>query len=102
MADTGTTHVTYYSPDQENVGPFRTLLVFTLMMVTAPIGLYFMSKTVVFEGIFDVDPQTANIYSAIVAVVTIHLVLALAVYVLYGDDLGLRRTVTPSASKKKD
>ncbi|XP_078601138.1 vacuolar ATPase assembly integral membrane protein VMA21-like isoform X1 [Branchiostoma floridae x Branchiostoma japonicum] len=101
MADTRTTHVTYYGPDQENIGPFRTLLVFTLLMVTAPIGLYFMSKTLVFEGIFDVDPQTANIYSAIVAVVTIHLVLALAVYVLYGDDLGFR-TVAPPPSKKKD
>lgn len=34
------------------VSALKTLLFFTILMVTLPIGLYFTSKTYVFEGKF--------------------------------------------------
>ncbi|CAH1268421.1 vacuolar ATPase assembly integral membrane protein VMA21-like [Branchiostoma lanceolatum] len=85
MADTRTTHVTYYGPDQDNIGPFRTLLVFTLLMVTAPISLYFMSKTIVFEGMLSMEENDAYFYGAIVAVVVVHIILVMFVVVAFRE-----------------
>ncbi|XP_037978963.1 vacuolar ATPase assembly integral membrane protein VMA21 [Motacilla alba alba] len=63
----------------------RTLLFFTALMITLPVGLYFSSKAYVFEGSLGMSDRDSYFYAAIVAVVTVHVVLALFVYVAWSE-----------------
>ncbi|XP_075797219.1 vacuolar ATPase assembly integral membrane protein VMA21 isoform X1 [Pelodiscus sinensis] len=63
----------------------RTLLFFTALMIILPIGLYFSSKVYVFEGTLGMSNRDSYFYAAIVAVVTVHVVLALFVYVAWNE-----------------
>ncbi|XP_027700861.1 vacuolar ATPase assembly integral membrane protein VMA21 [Vombatus ursinus] len=73
-------------PELRNEGStLKTLLVFTALMVTLPVGLYFSSKSCVFEGTLGMSNQDSYFYAAIVAVVAVHVVLALFVYVAWNE-----------------
>ncbi|XP_014810789.1 PREDICTED: vacuolar ATPase assembly integral membrane protein VMA21 [Calidris pugnax] len=76
-------------PDFRNEGSLtstlRTLLFFTALMITLPVGLYFSSKAYVFEGTLGMSDRDSYFYAAIVAVVTVHVVLALFVYVAWNE-----------------
>ncbi|KAL8180851.1 UNVERIFIED_CONTAM: vacuolar ATPase assembly integral membrane protein vma21 [Gekko kuhli] len=63
----------------------RTLLFFTTLMIFLPIGLYFSSKVYVFEGTLGMSNRDSYFYAAIVAVVAVHFVLALFVYVAWNE-----------------
>ncbi|KAM6117003.1 vacuolar ATPase assembly integral membrane protein VMA21 [Pterocles gutturalis] len=63
----------------------RTLLFFTALMITLPVGLYFSSKAYIFEGTLGMSDKDSYFYAAIVAVVTVHVVLALFVYVAWNE-----------------
>ncbi|KAM9274171.1 vacuolar ATPase assembly integral membrane protein VMA21 [Morus bassanus] len=63
----------------------RTLLFFTALMITLPVGLYFSSKAYIFEGTLGMSDRDSYFYAAIVAVVTVHVVLALFVYVAWNE-----------------
>uniref|UniRef100_A0A8D0DZS5 Vacuolar ATPase assembly factor VMA21 n=1 Tax=Salvator merianae TaxID=96440 RepID=A0A8D0DZS5_SALMN len=63
----------------------RTLLFFTALMIMLPIGLYFSSKAYVFEAVFGMTNRDSYFYAAIVAVVAVHVVLALFVYVAWNE-----------------
>ncbi|XP_036596054.1 vacuolar ATPase assembly integral membrane protein VMA21 isoform X1 [Trichosurus vulpecula] len=76
-------------PELRNEGSLtstlKTLLVFTALMITLPIGLYFSSKSYVFEGTLGLSNRDSYFYAAIVAVVAVHVVLALFVYVAWNE-----------------
>ncbi|XP_048369618.1 vacuolar ATPase assembly integral membrane protein VMA21 [Sphaerodactylus townsendi] len=76
-------------PDPRNEGSLaatlRTLLFFTTLMILLPIGLYFSSKVYVFEGTLGMTNRDSYFYAAIVAVVAVHFVLALFVYVAWNE-----------------
>ncbi|XP_054372335.1 vacuolar ATPase assembly integral membrane protein VMA21 [Molothrus ater] len=55
------------------------------LMITLPVGLYFSSKAYVFEGSLGMSDRDSYFYAAIVAVVTVHVVLALFVYVAWNE-----------------
>ncbi|KAM9063263.1 vacuolar ATPase assembly integral membrane protein VMA21-like isoform 1-T1 [Sarcophilus harrisii] len=63
----------------------KTLLVFSALMITLPIGLYFSSKSYVFEGTLGMSNRDSYFYAAIVAVVSVHLILALFVYFAWNE-----------------
>ncbi|XP_048400847.1 vacuolar ATPase assembly integral membrane protein vma21 [Stegostoma tigrinum] len=63
----------------------KTLLFFTFLMITLPIGLYFGTKSYVFEGTLGMSNRDSYFYAAIVAVVAVHVVLALFVYVAWNE-----------------
>ncbi|XP_062332294.1 vacuolar ATPase assembly integral membrane protein VMA21-like [Osmerus eperlanus] len=63
----------------------KTLLFFTVLMVTVPIGLYFASKAYIFEGTMKMSNSDSYFYAAIVAVLAVHVVLALFVYVAWNE-----------------
>uniref|UniRef100_A0A3Q3F3K3 Vacuolar ATPase assembly factor VMA21 n=1 Tax=Labrus bergylta TaxID=56723 RepID=A0A3Q3F3K3_9LABR len=68
------------------VSALKTLLFFTILMVTLPIGLYFASKAYIFEGeLCDMSSSDSYFYAAIVAVLAVHVVLALFVYVAWNE-----------------
>ncbi|XP_054576200.1 vacuolar ATPase assembly integral membrane protein VMA21-like, partial [Eptesicus fuscus] len=62
----------------------NTPLFFTALMIT--IGLYFTTKSYVFEGAFEICNRDSYFYTAIVIVVTIYLVLSPLVYVTWNKD----------------
>uniref|UniRef100_A0A2K6GY73 Vacuolar ATPase assembly factor VMA21 n=1 Tax=Propithecus coquereli TaxID=379532 RepID=A0A2K6GY73_PROCO len=63
----------------------KTLLFFTALMITVPIGLYFTTKSYIFEGALGMSNRDSYFYAAIVAVVAVHVVLALFVYVAWNE-----------------
>ncbi|KAB5522752.1 hypothetical protein PHYPO_G00163040 [Pangasianodon hypophthalmus] len=63
----------------------KTLLFFTILMITLPIGLYFTSKKYLFEGSLGYSSNDSYFYAAILAVVAVHVVLALFVYVAWNE-----------------
>ncbi|KAJ8396778.1 hypothetical protein AAFF_G00013770 [Aldrovandia affinis] len=71
--------------DGSLVSALKTLLFFTILMVTLPIGLYFASKAYVFEASMGMSNNDSYFYAAIVAVVAVHFVLALFVYVAWNE-----------------
>uniref|UniRef100_A0A8C9VAP1 Vacuolar ATPase assembly factor VMA21 n=1 Tax=Scleropages formosus TaxID=113540 RepID=A0A8C9VAP1_SCLFO len=74
-----------FSNDGSLVSALKTLLFFTVLMVTLPIGLYFASKSFVFEASMGMSNKDSYFYAAIVAVVAVHVVLALFVYVAWNE-----------------
>lgn len=71
--------------DGSMVSALKTLLFFTVLMVTVPIGLYFASKSYIFEGSLQMSNTDSYFYAAIVAVLAVHVVLALFVYVAWTE-----------------
>ncbi|KAJ1197950.1 hypothetical protein NDU88_001794 [Pleurodeles waltl] len=67
------------------VSTLKTLLFFTALMIILPIGLYFASKVYVFEASFGMSNRDSYFYAAIVAVVAVHVVLAMFVYVAWNE-----------------
>ncbi|KAL6479637.1 hypothetical protein MHYP_G00106700 [Metynnis hypsauchen] len=77
--------------DGSMVSALKTLLFFTVLMVTVPIGLYFASKAYIFEGSLQMSNTDSYFYAAIVAVLAVHVVLALFVYVAWTEGSSQRR-----------
>lgn len=61
------------------------------MMVTFPILSYFLSKYVM-ENVFIME--SAYLYAAGVAVLTVHVILALFVYVAWNEDTSIKQGKT--------
>lgn len=64
---------------------FGTMLIFTAMMVIAPISTYFVSKSYLFEGYLSYTKDESYIYSAISAVLVIHVILGAYIYIAWKD-----------------
>lgn len=77
--------------DGSLVSALKTLLFFTVLMVTVPIGLYFASKAYLFEGSLQMSNTDSYFYAAIVAVLAVHVVLALFVYVAWTEGSSQKR-----------
>ncbi|XP_030065200.1 vacuolar ATPase assembly integral membrane protein VMA21 [Microcaecilia unicolor] len=75
----------FRASDGSLVSILKTLLFFTALMITLPIGLYFTTKAYVFEGTFGMSNRDSYFYAAIVAVVAVHVVLAMFVYVAWNE-----------------
>uniref|UniRef100_A0A8C3GEB0 Vacuolar ATPase assembly factor VMA21 n=8 Tax=Aves TaxID=8782 RepID=A0A8C3GEB0_CAIMO len=79
------TFLIYFRNEGSLTSTLRTLLFFTALMITLPVGLYFSSKAYIFEGTLGMSNRDSYFYAAIVAVVTVHVVLALFVYVAWNE-----------------
>ena len=66
---------------------FRKMLFFTLLMTIAPLSSFFIAKKYVFEGIFHVSTGNSYTYSAIVAVIVVHIVLIAFLFVAFREDI---------------
>lgn len=65
-----------------------------MLIIFTPIIGFFASKHLLFDGALQLDHISSNIYSAIVAVVSLHLALFLYIYRAYFDS-------EPAAKSKK-
>uniref|UniRef100_A0A8B9HF58 Vacuolar ATPase assembly factor VMA21 n=1 Tax=Astyanax mexicanus TaxID=7994 RepID=A0A8B9HF58_ASTMX len=71
--------------DGSLVSVLKTLLFFTILMITLPIGLYFATKAYLFEASLGYSSNDSYFYAAIVAVIAVHVVLALFVYAAWNE-----------------
>ncbi|KAM9577228.1 vacuolar ATPase assembly integral membrane protein VMA21 isoform 2-T2 [Trichechus inunguis] len=80
-------HTPPHRPRRESslASTLKTLLFFTALMITVPIGLYFTTKSYLFEGALGMSSRDSYFYAAIVAVVAVHVVLALFLYVAWNE-----------------
>ncbi|KHN81248.1 Vacuolar ATPase assembly integral membrane protein VMA21 [Toxocara canis] len=69
----------------------KNLLIYSLTIISVPLGSMFFLKKYLFEVILGYNNQDSILYSAIIAVVLVHVVLALFVYAAYKDD-GKKKT----------
>ncbi|CAF0776683.1 unnamed protein product [Adineta steineri] len=66
---------------------FRKMLFFTLLMTIAPLGSFFIAKDYIFQGIFHISSSSSYTYSAIVAVIVVHIVLISFLIVAFREDI---------------
>ena len=58
---------------------FRTVFFYVLLILVVPVFSFFASKSVLFEFIFRLESSTATLYSAVVAVIVVHVTLGMYV-----------------------
>ena len=83
----------------------RKMLFFTLLMTIAPLGSFFIAKDYVFEGFFHVSSRSSYTYSAVVAVIVVHIVLIAFLFVAFREDIpGKKKSadVTKASTGKAD
>jgi hypothetical protein len=68
-------------------------------MAIAPIGSFFIAKDYVFEGIFNISNRYSYTYSAIVAVIVVHIVLISFLFVAFREDIPTKKTSTETGKK---
>jgi len=84
---------------------FRKMLFFTLLMAIAPLASFFIAKDYVFEGLFKVSSRNSYTYSAIVAVIVVHIVLIAFLFVAFREEIPSKKKSTETAKEltgKKD
>lgn len=84
---------------------FRKMVFFTLLMTIAPLSSFFIAKDYVFQGIFHVSNASSYTYSAIVAVIVVHIVLIAFLFVAFREDIpGTKKPVDAAkeSTGKKD
>jgi len=84
---------------------FRKMLFFTLLMTTAPLASFFIAKDYVFEGIFHISSRYSYTYSAIVAVIVVHIVLITFLFVAFREEIPTKKNSTETTKEltgKKD
>lgn len=64
---------------------FRTVIKYCLIIIIVPVAAFFLSKSILFDGILGVQPVTSSVYSAVVAVIVLHVTLGLYIYKAYGE-----------------
>lgn len=66
---------------------FKIFLLFAGLMVKVPVGLYFSCKLLLFQSLLLMSPDDSGFYATIVAVVGLHVVLAVFVFIVWKEGL---------------
>jgi len=82
-------------PSEEQVGYFKGVLVFLLLLVFLPFIVVFLLKLLVVAGTWTLESITQPLY-AIAAGVTFLAVLALGIWVLIASSAGSSRVASPA------
>ncbi|XP_064636186.1 vacuolar ATPase assembly integral membrane protein vma21-like [Lineus longissimus] len=83
MADLQRTQMSHHDGSLGHVT--KTLVTFSLMIIILPLFLYFFTKSFVFEAVFLMSSRQSYFYAAIVAVVTVQVMLGIFIYVAYQE-----------------
>lgn len=71
--------------DSTDFEVIRTVFYYCFGIIFLPIGTFFATKTFIFDGVLGLDNIPANVYSAIAAVVVLHIALIFFIYKAYSD-----------------
>lgn len=75
---------------------FSTVIKYCLVIIIVPVLAFFSVKVILFDGILRLEPVTSSVYSAVIAVIVLHVTLGLYIYKAYGE------SSKPSKPVKKD
>uniref|UniRef100_A0A3Q2KLP6 Vacuolar ATPase assembly integral membrane protein vma21 n=1 Tax=Equus caballus TaxID=9796 RepID=A0A3Q2KLP6_HORSE len=64
---------------------FKIFLLFAGLMVKVPVGLYFSCKLLLFQSLLLLSPDDSGFYATIVAVVGLHVVLSVFVFIVWKE-----------------
>ncbi|XP_037896381.1 vacuolar ATPase assembly integral membrane protein VMA21 homolog [Glossina fuscipes] len=71
------------SNDMKDYSSFKIVLFYCSLIVFLPVLIFFCMKSVFLDRLFTMTEVTSNIYSAVAAVLALHLALALYIYQAY-------------------
>lgn len=80
-----------YSSDSPIWIVFWKMLFFIILMAVAPLASFFIAKDYIFEGIFHVSTGSSYTYSAIVAVIVVHIVLIAFLFVAFREEIPMKK-----------
>lgn len=84
---------------------FGKLFFFIILMAVLPLASFFIAKDYVFEGIFNISSRYSYTYSAIVAVIVVHIVLIAFLFVAFWENIPGKKPssdVAKQSTGKKD
>ncbi|XP_058830899.1 vacuolar ATPase assembly integral membrane protein VMA21 homolog [Topomyia yanbarensis] len=64
---------------------FRVVFFYCILIIVLPVVTFFGSKYFLFDGFLQLTPVSSNIYSAVSAVIVLHIALGLYIYRAYFD-----------------
>ncbi|XP_022079566.1 vacuolar ATPase assembly integral membrane protein vma21-like [Acanthaster planci] len=67
------------------MSPFKTVFLYSGVMLFFPVFMYFFSKAFIFDGLFDMKGSDSIFYAAMTAVVTVHIVLAMFLWAAFKE-----------------
>ncbi|KAI5709466.1 hypothetical protein M8J76_001848 [Diaphorina citri] len=62
-----------------------TVFYYCFTIIVMPVVTFFASKYLIFSGVFGVDSVSCNVYSAIAAIIAVHISLAAFIYRAYSE-----------------
>ncbi|CAH1159659.1 unnamed protein product [Phaedon cochleariae] len=74
---------------------FKTILGYSALILVSPILMFFVSKIILMEGIFNAGPIASNVWSAIFAVIILHVAVGLYIYKAYFEADKVKHLVKP-------
>lgn len=83
---------------------FRVVFFYCILIIVLPVATFFGAKYIVFDTFLQLAPVTSNIYSAVAAVIALHIALGLYIYRAYFDSGPSESNVGvhPKISHKQD
>ncbi|XP_045459559.1 vacuolar ATPase assembly integral membrane protein VMA21 homolog [Melitaea cinxia] len=64
---------------------FRTVIKYCLFIIIVPVLSFFVVKILLFDSLLRLEAVTSSVYSAVVAVVVLHVTLGLYIYRAYSE-----------------
>lgn len=80
--------------EQPQFTVFKTVLGYSLFILASPVITFFLTKFLFFEGLLGINSISSNVWSAVLAVVMLH--IALGLYVLRAYSESEKPKVKPS------
>ncbi|XP_076375796.1 vacuolar ATPase assembly integral membrane protein VMA21 homolog [Megalopta genalis] len=65
---------------------FKTVLFHCVVIIALPVLSFFTSKIFIFDGLLGLNHVPSNVYSAVVAILVLHVALGAFIYRAYFDD----------------
>ncbi|XP_063231912.1 vacuolar ATPase assembly integral membrane protein VMA21 homolog [Bacillus rossius redtenbacheri] len=69
--------------DQRDLSVFTNVFFYCFNIIALPVASFFLSKTLVFDGLLQLTQTKSSVCSAVTAVVALHLALGLYIYKAY-------------------
>lgn len=64
---------------------FQTVVKYCLFIIIVPVTSFFLVKSLIFDALLRLEPMNSSVYSAVVAVIVLHVSLALYIYRAYHE-----------------
>lgn len=71
--------------DRPDLEVLTTVFIYCIAIIVCPVATFFGSKILIFEGVLGLNNVVVNVYSAVAAVLVLHIALGFFIYRAYTD-----------------